>query len=56
MENLSLKILAILIFSGLWGWVVFGAKFSQDKTFVKVVATLVYISALYTLMSDWFSH
>ena len=53
MENIGLKLIAIVIFSGIWGWVVFGAKFSEDKTFVKIVATLVYLSAIYNMLSKW---
>ena len=53
MENIWLKVLPIVIFSGIWAWVLFGAKFSEDKTFVKIVATLVYLSALYSMLSEW---
>ena len=28
-------------------------KFSEDKTFVKIVATLVYLSAIYNMLSKW---
>ena len=53
MENIGLKVIAIVIFSGIWAWVVFGANFSEDKTFVKIVATLVYLSAIYNMLSKW---
>ena len=53
MENIKVKVIGLLVISGIWAWVVFGAKFSEDKTFVKVVGTLVYIAALYQMLSNW---
>ena len=51
--DMFVKVIGILILSLVWGWVLFGAKFSEDKVFVKVVATLVYIAALYQMLGDW---
>ena len=51
--DMFVKVIGILIFSLVWGWVLFGSKFSEDKVFVKVVATLVYIAALYQMLGDW---
>jgi len=53
MENIWLKVLAIIVFSGIWAFFVFNEKIKVDKTATRIIATIVYVGALYQMLSNW---
>ena len=53
MENIWLKILGIVIFSGIWGFFVFNNEIKVDRIPTIIFATIAYIAALHQMMINW---